>query len=367
MGGPKVSSIRLFPEGNHEIADKTLRRRVGDSAGISRIRQGILEIKKTYRDRGFLQARLGQPVIEVVERAGAAWPVPVTPKPSNYRAKVKLSIFEGPRFRYRKVQLPSLYSDLPLQLPAAGDYYSETELADFRETLLKHFRTNGSFLADFRVREQLDPTTRSVDLTVAFRVLPALSVGTIEFAGYSVFPDSFYRRELHLGEAEPLDPQKLEQSLEALRRTGALSSIRRDDVQITVHAREGEADLLIHLNEKDRLPTPRLILAWNPLRLDRRVLTPKGLARLRDPAFTFRHGQHPRSPPSGASHIQTPFPTSNGIRFQFVTNELNSSSSAFRSRRLALRMAWLPKRSAMRSTLSSRLRFLVSKSPNSVA
>ncbi len=288
MGGPKVSSIRLFPEGNHEIADKTLRRRVGDSAGISRIRQGILEIKKTYRDRGFLQARLGQPVIEVVERAGAAWPVPVTPKPSNYRAKVKLSIFEGPRFRYRKVQLPSLYSDLPLQLPAAGDYYSETELADFRETLLKHFRTNGSFLADFRVREQLDPTTRSVDLTVAFRVLPALSVGTIEFAGYSVFPDSFYRRELHLGEAEPLDPQKLEQSLEALRRTGALSSIRRDDVQITVHAREGEADLLIHLNEKDRLPTPRLILAWNPLRLDRRVLTPKGLARLRDPAFTFR-------------------------------------------------------------------------------
>ncbi len=36
------------------------------------------------------------------------------------------------------------------------------------------------------------------------------------------------------------------------------------------------------------LPTARLIAAWNPLRLDRNVLSPQGLARLRDPKATLR-------------------------------------------------------------------------------
>ena len=44
----------------------------------------------------------------------------------------------------------------------------------------------------------------------------------------------------------------------------------------------------VRLNLTEQLPMPRLILAWNPLRLDRLVRTSKGLARLRDPAFAFR-------------------------------------------------------------------------------
>lgn len=36
------------------------------------------------------------------------------------------------------------------------------------------------------------------------------------------------------------------------------------------------------------LPTARIIFAWNPLRLDRKVLTSDGLARLRDPASVLR-------------------------------------------------------------------------------
>ena len=46
------------------------------------------------------------------------------------------------------------------------------------------------------------------------------------------------------------------------------------------------SEVRLHLTE--RLPMPRLILAWNPLRLDRHVRTSKGLARLKDPAFVFR-------------------------------------------------------------------------------
>lgn len=42
------------------------------------------------------------------------------------------------------------------------------------------------------------------------------------------------------------------------------------------------------LNLPGGLPAPRFIFAWNPLRLDRKLLTPKGLLRLRDPATAFR-------------------------------------------------------------------------------
>ena len=45
--GPRVSSIKVFPEGNQEIGDKTLRRLLGDSTAMSRIREGILEIQRT--------------------------------------------------------------------------------------------------------------------------------------------------------------------------------------------------------------------------------------------------------------------------------------------------------------------------------
>lgn len=46
------------------------------------------------------------------------------------------------------------------------------------------------------------------------------------------------------------------------------------------------SEVRLHLSE--RLPKPRLILAWNPLRLDRHVRAPGGLTRLKDPAFVFR-------------------------------------------------------------------------------
>ncbi len=46
------------------------------------------------------------------------------------------------------------------------------------------------------------------------------------------------------------------------------------------------SEVRLHLSE--RLPKPRLILAWNPLRLDLLVRAPGGLARLKDPAFVFR-------------------------------------------------------------------------------
>ncbi len=250
--GPKVASIRVEPEGNCEIGDKELRRFLGDSTRINRIEEGVRKIQKAYRDRGFLKATLNGPFIEVVESSSAAWPIPIPGKVARYRARLKLSIFEGPRFRYGRVQLPALHQDLPLQFPAPGSYYSEAKLVDFRKSLEKHFRMKGSFLSDLQIRQQLNQLTRSVDLTVSFRVLAALSVRTIEFTGHEVFPDAFYRRELRLRETELLDPQELDRSLDALRGTGALTSLDRDDVEIVIDEHTHEADLIIHLREKDR-------------------------------------------------------------------------------------------------------------------
>ena len=36
------------------------------------------------------------------------------------------------------------------------------------------------------------------------------------------------------------------------------------------------------------LPTPRLVFAWNPLRLDKSLLNASSLASLKEPAFRFR-------------------------------------------------------------------------------
>ena len=249
--GPRVSSIRVYAEGNHEIGDKTLKQLLGDSTRISLIREGILRIRKAYRDRGFLEATLEGPSIEVIEGPDG-WPLLLPAGKPRYCANLRLAIEEGSRFRYGHLQLPLPGHELPVEMPPKGEYYSEAELVDLRENLLEHFRKDGRFLSDLQIQLRVNRLTLSVDLEVSFQILPALSIRKIEFDGDSVFPDSFYRRELHLVESEPLDPRNLEQSLKALRRTGALTSIGRDDVEITVHADEEEADLLIHLHEKDR-------------------------------------------------------------------------------------------------------------------
>ncbi len=249
--GPRVSSIRVYAEGNHEVCDKTLKQLLGDSNRISRIREGILRIRKAYRDRGFLEATLKGPSIEVIEGPDR-WPIPLPAGKPGYRANLRLSIEEGPRFRYGHLQLPPPGHGLPVETPRKGEYYSEAELVDLRQNLVAHFRKDGRFLSDIQIQLRVNRVTLSVDLEVSFQILPALSIRKIEFDGDSVFSDSFYRRELRLRESGPLDPRNLEQSLKALLRTGALTSIERDDVEITVHAEEKEADLLIHLHERDR-------------------------------------------------------------------------------------------------------------------
>lgn len=46
----------------------------------------------------------------------------------------------------------------------------------------------------------------------------------------------------------------------------------------------------VRLRPFRHLPVTRLIFSWNPIRLDRSILAAEGLARLRDPAWSFQVG-----------------------------------------------------------------------------
>ena len=250
--GPRISSIEVNLQGNVAFQDRTLRRLLGDSPQMSRIQEGMEKIRKLYRDRGYLLVELKGPAIEVMERAASRWLLPIPGTSTGFRAILGFSIHEGPRFRIGRVQLPVLPAELKPGTPQRGSFYSESELAEFQEKIRDHFRKNGRLLSDFQIHQRIDTRTDSVDLQVSLRVLPSLSIRTIEFTGHSVFPDSFYRRELKLQEGEILDSHRLEESLEALRKTGTLESLRRDHVELLVHEDAGEADLILRLDEKDR-------------------------------------------------------------------------------------------------------------------
>jgi outer membrane protein insertion porin family len=113
-------------------------------------------------------------------------------------------------------------------------------------------RKKGS--GDYRLRASpmLDGATHTVSVQFDFDPVPLPAVRRIEFRGNQRFPDRYLRRRIGLKEGQPLDEYALEAGIARIARTGYFQPLKRDDVHIETHEREGVADVSIQLHEKGK-------------------------------------------------------------------------------------------------------------------
>jgi len=213
------------------------------------VERGLAEIRRAYRSEGYAGVEVGPVHMEVMEvEKKDHFPVPFSRQVAN-QVRLTMPIKEGPKYYYGAVYLPKELLDAELRPPERGEVYREEDLLLFRERVENHFLKENRLVEKIDIYQNIRADADLVDLSLQYQLLPQVVIRRIAFEGNNRYPDSFYRRELKIAEQDLLDPQKLEESLSEIGKTGVLKSY---SVEFDVDEANSEVDVIIHLEEKDR-------------------------------------------------------------------------------------------------------------------
>ncbi len=249
--GPQASLGFVRFQGNQVFSNQQLVElaSLDDHFETDRLEQGLAEIRRAYRNEGYLDIEVGPVSLEVMEvEKEDHFPVPFRRRVEN-RARLTIPVKEGTKYHYGAVRLPEELLEADLPSPQQGEIYREEDLLQFRERVEDHFVKQNRLVKNIDVYQSVRADADLVDLSLQYQLLPQLAIRRIEFEGNSRYPDSFYRRDLKITEQDLLDPQKLKESLSEIGKTGVLES---SSAELDVDEANSEVDVIIHLEEKDR-------------------------------------------------------------------------------------------------------------------
>ena len=190
-----IESLRF--EGNHEVSDDEIAEAIEsrprgwttwitrrDRLRADRVEEDLERIRALYRDRGYLDARVGPTV------------------PST---ELVIPIFEGRRYRLAAIDVTpgSLLSleEGRERLPPSGGPYSQRAIDTAVEGLERYYRDRGyPSVTVIRERDVVAPGEVSVQLRVEEG--PFYRVGRIVFRGHSRHRDRDLRQHLDLAESD---------------------------------------------------------------------------------------------------------------------------------------------------------------------
>ncbi|HUV12254.1 MAG TPA: POTRA domain-containing protein, partial [Acidobacteriota bacterium] len=252
--GPRARLRRVQFTGNSAFSESELAEHfgVGDWFSEGGNIGALIQLKKTYQNRGFASASLRESSLSLLEYKDSAYlGLPFFERAQN-GVFLEIAVFEGPEYRIGRVNWPPELSAGELALPKQGDLYREQDLVALQDGIGTYYSQQGFLVKSLKILRSFRDDAGRVDLTVLTVTYPELLVCRIDFCGNENFPDSFYRRELEIEEGRCLEPIALEKSLLRLASTGTLTSIKPDDVELDIDEDLQEVSILLNLHEKDR-------------------------------------------------------------------------------------------------------------------
>lgn len=272
--GPKVRVADISFVGNEKISDRALKRQMKNTkepwlfsflTGRGTYKplgyeQDAVALESHYRNNGYIEAQVGQPVLEYldVSEDGKTRPVRLT-----------ISVTEGERYRvgtvsfegYEVVRLEALndiFSDIK-----PGEYYSEEVLRDAFLVAKEAYGTFGYYemtgipLPVPRTDPQPDglPTRIDgdpvVDLIINIQEGEQYFIHRITFVGNNTTHDEVIRREINMVERGVFNTEALKYSVRRLNQLGYFEPLDEDNA-IQIDKRPGfdnEVDLTLNLTE----------------------------------------------------------------------------------------------------------------------
>jgi outer membrane protein insertion porin family len=271
--GPKVKVRTLNFVGNTAVSDGALSKQMKSTKAHgwlswitgkgtfqeSKFEEDADKVIEYYRNKGYIQARVGRPEMKTLEDS----------KDKETRwVQLDIPVDEGPRFRVGEFNFDGnkvVKSEFlrPLFKLKTGDWYAENAIRKGLEKAREVYGSGGYF--EFTGYPDLEPVAAAegpiagpavptVKVTMRMQEGEMYFVNRITFVGNTTTRDNVVRRELRLVEGGPFNTEALKFSVKRLNQLGYFKPLENGqgiDVQKTPNEKN-QVDVTLKLEEQNR-------------------------------------------------------------------------------------------------------------------
>lgn len=272
--GPKVKVRDIEFVGNEDVSDRSLKRRMKETKEHwflswitgrgtyqeTKFEEDAEKVEEYYRERGYIQARVGTPEIHTIEDSAD--------KETRW-VQLRIPVTEGNRYRIGEVTfdgnkvIETQFLE-PLFKLKPGEYYSEKNVRKGFEKAREIYGGGGYFeFTGYPDMEFLDPAEGpvagpaepTVNVTMRMQEGEQYFVNRITFTGNTTTRDNVIRREMRLVEGGVFSTEALKYSVRRLNQLGYFQNLEQSPNAIDVQKNPdatNEVDVTLRLEEQNR-------------------------------------------------------------------------------------------------------------------
>lgn len=212
-------------------------------------------LKAFYKERGYMLVQVGEPVTRIFE--GPRGVIPMFRK-TREQFYIEIPIEAGDQYRVGKLEVQNCVI-FPDCAPLAnsfgmkkGDVFNATRVKDTLEQFKKLYGNIGYINWSYLPEQNVDPATKTIDLTLTFEPDKQFFVRRIDFEGNTKTRDKVIRRELQLEEGKIFSSAALDNSVLRLNQLGFFEKIEEKDYEVKPDEKTGLVDVGIKVKEKSQ-------------------------------------------------------------------------------------------------------------------
>ena len=267
--GPKVRIGDIRFEGNTLFDESELRQALeltkertmftvfgGEDMYIKEKLEYDLQVNmmETYRARGYIFARAGEPIVRIVE-AGQGLLLGFRKTKQQYY--ITIPIEEGVQYRYGSFEVEGVVNldpDLVEQFYniVPDEIVNYVAMKEANDALKKAYSAIGYL--DVTVIPQMTPDqeTKKVDVRIEIEEGKQYIIHRINFSGNTKTRDSVLRREFFLEEQDRFNGDLLDISVLRVNQLGFFEKIEEKDYEVVKRPSEGEVDVVVKVQERSQ-------------------------------------------------------------------------------------------------------------------
>ncbi len=207
-----------------------------------------------YREKGYINARIGKPTVEIKE--GPQGHIPLFRK-TKQQFYIKVPIQEGEQYRFssfdvkgvqqfKKEDIMNYFGFKP------GDLVDIKKWRKQEEELKKLYESRGFLDMESIPEFDPDPQKKTVALTITITEGRSYIVNRITFSGNTKTKDRVLRREMFLEEQQDFNGKRLELSVVRLNQLGFFQKIEEKDYEVNKNPQTHEVDVNIKVKEQSQ-------------------------------------------------------------------------------------------------------------------
>ena len=211
-----------------------------------------VNLLESYRSIGYINARAGEPEIEIVEGPQGLL---LGFRKTKQQYYITVPIEEGEIFHYGTFELEGAKSFDPEAIRKgfsieSGAVVNYSALKKSNEDLKKLYSTRGFLDMDVIPSMTSDTDKNILDIRMTIVEGKQYIVDKIEFSGNTRTRDRVMRREMFIEEQQPFNGQLLEVSITRLNQLGFFEKIEEEDYEVVKKPDESSADVIVDVKER---------------------------------------------------------------------------------------------------------------------